>query len=186
MVSALRFFTCLVLAVCIVASVDAAISCDTVVSSLGPCYFYLRQGGIVPPSCCGGVRNLNGVAAVTSATRIRFALGGTIYNAWVPKRAYLQIFLCKARSATTNHAKLLWTQGLTCEGLSPLGLGPDGCLGVHGSFLKWTETGQPQSFSCLHTPCCIGISNKNRHGVPIKVENTGPLYCHLKGISLNS
>ncbi|KAF2555876.1 hypothetical protein F2Q68_00018138 [Brassica cretica] len=24
------------------------------------------------------------VAAVTSATRIRFALGGTIYNAWVP------------------------------------------------------------------------------------------------------
>nr|VDC87412.1 unnamed protein product [Brassica oleracea] len=54
MVSALRFFTCLVLAVCIVASVDAAISCDTVVSSLGPCYFYLRQGGIVPPSCCGG------------------------------------------------------------------------------------------------------------------------------------
>lgn len=42
------------------------------------------------------------------------------------------------------------------------------------------------SFSCLHTPCCIGISNKNRHGVPIKVENTGPLYCHLKGISLNS
>ena len=25
-----------------------------------------------------------GVAAVTSATRVRFALGGTIYIAWVP------------------------------------------------------------------------------------------------------
>ncbi|KAH0931955.1 hypothetical protein HID58_009072 [Brassica napus] len=65
MVSALRFFTCLVLAVCIVASVDAAISCDTVVSSLGTCYVYLRQGGIVPSSCCGGVRNLNGMAQTT-------------------------------------------------------------------------------------------------------------------------
>ncbi|CAN6812364.1 unnamed protein product, partial [Brassica oleracea] len=160
MVSALRFFTCLVLAVCIVASVDAAISCDTVVSSLGPCYFYLRQGGIVPPSCCGGVRNLNGMAQ-TTPDRQQACKCVQSFTKYVPERAYLQIILCKARSATTNHAKLLWTQGLTCEGLCPLGLGPDGCLGVHGIFINLPTT--------KVTTCCFmtGPGHKQgKHGLP--------------------
>ncbi|CAG7879837.1 unnamed protein product [Brassica rapa] len=124
MVSALRFFTCLVLAVCIVASVDAAISCDTVVSSLGPCYFYLRQGGIVPPSCCRGVRNLNGMAQTT------------------PDRQQA----CKCVQSFTKSVP-----GLNQNLASGL---PGKCgLIFSGSLLKWTKTGRRQSFSCLHTPC---------------------------------
>ncbi|CAH8383631.1 unnamed protein product [Eruca vesicaria subsp. sativa] len=65
MALALRFFTCLVLTVCIVASVDAAISCGTVASSLAPCAGYLSKGGAVPAPCCAGVKNLNGMAQTT-------------------------------------------------------------------------------------------------------------------------
>ncbi|XP_010483549.1 PREDICTED: non-specific lipid-transfer protein 4 [Camelina sativa] len=65
MAFALRFFTCLVLTVCIVASVDAAITCGTVASSLAPCGGYLAKGGAVPPPCCAGVKKLNGMAQTT-------------------------------------------------------------------------------------------------------------------------
>ncbi|AED97171.1 putative plant lipid transfer protein/Par allergen [Arabidopsis thaliana] len=65
MAFALRFFTCLVLTVCIVASVDAAISCGTVAGSLAPCATYLSKGGLVPPSCCAGVKTLNSMAKTT-------------------------------------------------------------------------------------------------------------------------
>ncbi|CAF2121019.1 unnamed protein product [Brassica oleracea var. botrytis] len=65
MALALRFFTCLVLTVCIVASVDAAVSCGTVTSSLAPCANYLSKGGDVPPPCCAGVTKLNGMAQTT-------------------------------------------------------------------------------------------------------------------------
>ncbi|KAJ4907483.1 Non-specific lipid-transfer protein 4 [Raphanus sativus] len=65
MASALKFFTCLVLTVCIVASVDAAISCGTVGSSLAPCAGYLVNGGAVPAPCCAGVSKLNSMAKTT-------------------------------------------------------------------------------------------------------------------------
>ncbi|XP_010454878.1 PREDICTED: non-specific lipid-transfer protein 3-like [Camelina sativa] len=61
----LRFFTCLVFTVCIVASADAAISCGTVASSLAPCANYLSKGGVVPGPCCEGVKSLNGMAQTT-------------------------------------------------------------------------------------------------------------------------
>ncbi|CAA7032221.1 unnamed protein product [Microthlaspi erraticum] len=65
MAFALRFFTCLVLTVCIVASVDAAISCGTVVSKLAPCGGYLSKGGAPPKPCCDGVKSLNSMAQTT-------------------------------------------------------------------------------------------------------------------------
>ncbi|KAL1208481.1 Non-specific lipid-transfer protein 4 [Cardamine amara subsp. amara] len=65
MALALRFFTCLVLTVCIVASVDAAISCGTVAGSLAPCATYLTKGGMVPAPCCAGVKKLNAMAQTT-------------------------------------------------------------------------------------------------------------------------
>ncbi|CAN6807096.1 hypothetical protein Bca4012_001630 [Brassica carinata] len=65
MASALSFFTCLVLTVCIVASVDAAISCGTVTSNLAPCAVYLMKGGPVPAPCCAGVSKLNSMAKTT-------------------------------------------------------------------------------------------------------------------------
>ncbi|KFK26696.1 hypothetical protein AALP_AA8G281300 [Arabis alpina] len=65
MALALRFFTCLVLIVCIVATTDAAISCGTVASSLAPCATYLSNGGAVPDPCCEGVKELNSMAQTT-------------------------------------------------------------------------------------------------------------------------
>ncbi|KAL1208482.1 Non-specific lipid-transfer protein 3 [Cardamine amara subsp. amara] len=65
MALAMRFFTCLVLTVCIVASVDAAISCGTVASILAPCSNYLSKGGVVPGPCCEGVTHLNSMAQTT-------------------------------------------------------------------------------------------------------------------------
>ncbi|KAF8082699.1 hypothetical protein N665_0809s0002 [Sinapis alba] len=65
MALALRFFTCLVLTVCIVASVDAEISCGKVASSLAPCVNYLSKGGVVPPPCCAAVTSLNNMAQTT-------------------------------------------------------------------------------------------------------------------------
>ncbi|VVB17430.1 unnamed protein product [Arabis nemorensis] len=65
MALALRFFTCLVLMVCIVTSVNAAISCGTVASSLAPCANYLTNGGAVPGPCCEGVTKLNSMAQTT-------------------------------------------------------------------------------------------------------------------------
>ncbi|VVB04630.1 unnamed protein product [Arabis nemorensis] len=62
MALALRFFTCVVLMVCIIASVDAAIKCDTVASILTPCANYLSKGGAVPAPCCEGVKKLTSLA----------------------------------------------------------------------------------------------------------------------------
>ncbi|CAH8296666.1 unnamed protein product [Eruca vesicaria subsp. sativa] len=65
MALALKFFTCLVLTVCIAASVDAALTCNTVTSSLAPCANYLSKGGAVTAPCCEGVKKLNGLAQTT-------------------------------------------------------------------------------------------------------------------------
>ncbi|KAJ0261433.1 Non-specific lipid-transfer protein 4 [Hirschfeldia incana] len=62
MARALKFFTCIVLTVFIVASVDAEIPCNIVVSYMAPCVTYLRQGGPLSPICCKELRNLNGIA----------------------------------------------------------------------------------------------------------------------------
>ncbi|CAN7114750.1 unnamed protein product [Brassica rapa subsp. narinosa] len=136
MVSALRFFTCLVLAVCIVASVDAAISCDTVVSSLGTCYVYLRQGGIVPSSCCGGVRNLNGMAQ-TTPDRQQACKCVQSFTKSVPG----SLFINACRQFNPLSQVGVWEHSFIFE------------LIFSGSLLKWTKTSQRQSFSCLHTPC---------------------------------
>ncbi|KAF3584253.1 hypothetical protein F2Q69_00032229 [Brassica cretica] len=46
-----------------------------------------------------------GVAAVTSATRIRFALGGTIYNAWVlGKEVGIYILIEKKNSLKADNS----------------------------------------------------------------------------------
>ncbi|CAN8314065.1 unnamed protein product [Cochlearia groenlandica] len=65
MAMALKFTTCLVLSVCIVASVDAAITCGTVASTLAPCGSYLANGGVVPEPCCAGIKKLNGMEQTT-------------------------------------------------------------------------------------------------------------------------
>ncbi|XP_010517150.1 PREDICTED: non-specific lipid-transfer protein 1-like [Camelina sativa] len=59
---------CLFLACMIVAgpiTADAALSCGAVNSNLGPCIGYVLQGGVIPPACCTGVRNLNSMARTT-------------------------------------------------------------------------------------------------------------------------
>ncbi|XP_027071059.1 non-specific lipid-transfer protein 1 [Coffea arabica] len=45
-----------------------AITCGQVSGAVGPCINYVRNGGVVPPSCCGGIRSLVG-AAKTPADR---------------------------------------------------------------------------------------------------------------------
>ncbi|KAJ0245967.1 Bifunctional inhibitor/plant lipid transfer protein/seed storage helical domain-containing protein [Hirschfeldia incana] len=67
MAMAPKFITCLVLTVCIAATVDAALTCGTVTSSLAPCATYLSKGGAVVPGgpCCAGVKKLNDMAQTT-------------------------------------------------------------------------------------------------------------------------
>nr|AFM35695.1 nonspecific lipid transfer protein [Vitis pseudoreticulata] len=55
---------CMVVAV--PASVEAAITCGQVTSSLSPCLNYLKSGGPVPPGCCSGIKNLNSAAQTTA------------------------------------------------------------------------------------------------------------------------
>ncbi|KAI3742790.1 hypothetical protein L1987_60486 [Smallanthus sonchifolius] len=47
-------------------AVDAAVTCQLVVSSLTPCASYLTRGGPVPPSCCNGINSLYKAAATTT------------------------------------------------------------------------------------------------------------------------
>jgi len=42
------------------------ISCSEVTTYMAPCLSYLRNGGEVPDSCCGGVRSILGAAGTTS------------------------------------------------------------------------------------------------------------------------
>ncbi|AES87466.2 Lipid transfer protein [Medicago truncatula] len=58
---------CVVLMMCMIVApmADAAISCGTVTSALGPCIGYLKGGPGPSPACCGGVKRLNGAAATT-------------------------------------------------------------------------------------------------------------------------
>ncbi|MDG6100426.1 hypothetical protein EXU34_23615, partial [Alteromonas sp. ZYF713] len=53
--------TCMVLA----APYVEAITCGQVTSKLAPCVGYLQKGGVVPPSCCSGVKALNSAAKTT-------------------------------------------------------------------------------------------------------------------------
>ncbi|KAM0050548.1 putative plant non-specific lipid-transfer protein/Par allergen [Helianthus debilis subsp. tardiflorus] len=68
--SMLMKMACVVVACMVVLAphAEAALTCGTVVSSLIPCLPYLRSGGMPSPSCCGGVKRLNG-AANNSADR---------------------------------------------------------------------------------------------------------------------
>lgn len=51
--------------------VEAAVTCDLVISDLAPCATYLTSGGQVPSDCCKGVKSLND-AATTTADRQAF------------------------------------------------------------------------------------------------------------------
>ncbi|XP_049406108.1 non-specific lipid-transfer protein 1-like [Solanum stenotomum] len=44
---------------------EAIISCGQVVERLTPCIEYVREGGVLPTSCCSGIKTLNGEAATT-------------------------------------------------------------------------------------------------------------------------
>lgn len=50
-----------VLSLCAPHAVEG-LTCGQVTGSLGQCINYLKKGGVVPPGCCSGVRNLNGLA----------------------------------------------------------------------------------------------------------------------------
>ncbi|MFX6536239.1 non-specific lipid-transfer protein [Acinetobacter baumannii] len=41
---------------------EAAIPCGTVLSRISPCIGYVQRGGVVPPSCCDGVKAAYGAA----------------------------------------------------------------------------------------------------------------------------
>jgi len=59
---------CFVAVLCLVlltAPTAHAITCGQVTSSLTPCLAFLTKGGMVPPSCCVGVRSLNAAAKTT-------------------------------------------------------------------------------------------------------------------------
>ncbi|XP_019187989.1 PREDICTED: non-specific lipid-transfer protein 1-like [Ipomoea nil] len=45
---------------------EAAMSCGTVASGLGPCLNYLKGTGPLVGGCCNGVRNLAGAAKTTA------------------------------------------------------------------------------------------------------------------------
>ncbi|XP_047333523.1 non-specific lipid-transfer protein 1-like [Impatiens glandulifera] len=44
---------------------QAAITCGSVVSAISSCLDYARGGGVIPPICCTGVKNLYRNAATT-------------------------------------------------------------------------------------------------------------------------
>ncbi|CAI9758844.1 unnamed protein product [Fraxinus pennsylvanica] len=44
---------------------EAAVSCNTVVGSLKPCFPYVMGGNMVSPACCGGIKSLYGAAKTT-------------------------------------------------------------------------------------------------------------------------
>jgi hypothetical protein len=44
---------------------NAALSCGSVNSNLAACIGYVLQGGVIPPACCSGVKNLNSIAKTT-------------------------------------------------------------------------------------------------------------------------
>ncbi|XP_019462515.1 PREDICTED: non-specific lipid-transfer protein 1-like [Lupinus angustifolius] len=53
----------------VAAPIAQAITCGQVVGNLAPCITYLRSGGAVPPSCCGGVKSLVSSAQTTADKR---------------------------------------------------------------------------------------------------------------------
>ncbi|KAJ8759721.1 hypothetical protein K2173_009822 [Erythroxylum novogranatense] len=60
---------CLVLACMLVAApvtVRAVIACNTVSSKLAPCINFLKNGGTVPATCCGGVTSVQSSARTTA------------------------------------------------------------------------------------------------------------------------
>ncbi|XP_068340763.1 non-specific lipid-transfer protein-like [Pyrus communis] len=56
----------LVVALCMAVSVAHAITCGQVTSNLGACIGYVKNGGVVPPACCNGIRTVNGLARTTA------------------------------------------------------------------------------------------------------------------------
>ncbi|XP_014490344.1 non-specific lipid-transfer protein 1 [Vigna radiata var. radiata] len=59
---------CVVALLCLVvatAPTAHAITCGQVASSLTSCIPFITKGGIVPPSCCAGVKSLNAAAKTT-------------------------------------------------------------------------------------------------------------------------
>ena len=51
-------------------SVEGAVTCSTVASSLSPCIGYIRGKGPLMAACCGGVRRLNSAANTTWARQL--------------------------------------------------------------------------------------------------------------------
>ncbi|XP_047330111.1 non-specific lipid-transfer protein 1-like [Impatiens glandulifera] len=44
---------------------QAAVTCGSVASALSPCIGYVTKGGVVPPACCNGIKNLYKAATTT-------------------------------------------------------------------------------------------------------------------------
>lgn len=60
---------------------EAAVSCGQVASSLFPCLTYLRNGGVVPDTCCAGVKGLNSAAKSTADKKTACGCLKNAYNA---------------------------------------------------------------------------------------------------------
>ncbi|XP_027173544.1 non-specific lipid-transfer protein 1-like [Coffea eugenioides] len=56
---------CMLVAVSLAPHAEA-ITCGTVAGDLGQCLGYLEKGGVLPPGCCAGIRNLNSQAKTTA------------------------------------------------------------------------------------------------------------------------
>ncbi|XP_050940245.1 non-specific lipid-transfer protein 1-like isoform X2 [Cucumis melo] len=55
---------------CMVVLGEAAVTCGSVATAMGPCIPYLRSpSASVPAGCCSGIRSLNGQAATTADRR---------------------------------------------------------------------------------------------------------------------
>ncbi|KAE9610797.1 putative plant lipid transfer protein/Par allergen [Lupinus albus] len=53
----------------VAAPIAQAVTCGQVVRNLSPCVNYLRFGGAVPATCCGGVKSLVSSAPTTADKR---------------------------------------------------------------------------------------------------------------------
>ncbi|CAN4106178.1 unnamed protein product [Withania somnifera] len=47
------------------ARADAYVTCQMVATDLYPCLGYVRAGGVIPATCCNGIRSLFGAASST-------------------------------------------------------------------------------------------------------------------------
>ena len=62
----MKLVSMVVMCIVLGAPVAQAITCGQVSSNLAPCINYVKSGGVVPPGCCSGIRNLNSAAKTTA------------------------------------------------------------------------------------------------------------------------